>query len=199
MIKNKSITFLGAIILGLIVFFFFFKNEKITHPQKSMEEIYIDKVSVPIMDDFQDSIYQKLLQLTIQDSSSIQVTFKELFGLNAKNIFSVDKAILDYSFPCKDFPDASILSELGYCQYILIEDERDSLYFFRGSCEYDLLNFSESFDKTWFQLENPVEKNLINDTLLIKNVTWTDSTNMIFIEPLIHNNFKNDCQSFVNR
>lgn len=168
--KNKLI-YISAFILLLILVF---KVIDILSPvcdAACQERRYGEMTDLGIYNNYRLQFYKNLELLMLKDGESRDIKVKQLFGDDIKQVIVIDRLTLDYSKKCDELHLNAILKNKDYCQVLIIEYKNKDYGYLIGSCEYDLMGFTKSYDKIGFYLKEKAQYLLPEDTLTIEHST----------------------------
>jgi hypothetical protein len=195
-IEKKKLSIVLIIVGIAFITLFYMPNNKTTIKQTD-EEFYNSLLYVKEVDSLQKAVSSNLLKMKIKEDKPVETTFRELTGLSTNKIFIVDRMVIDYSKPCDGLINTACLVDKEPCQFALIKAKDKSLFYLRGSCDYDLFNLAANyagFDKLCFNLKYPIEEINDNDKLVISIQSKNEKVPHFFIEPKIHTESKVVCE-----
>jgi hypothetical protein len=182
--KNKLIYAIAIIVVTLFIIGFIVNKYAPFASDKTLEQRYKERLLLGKGDELQEEVTKKIKSFELKDEGTKEITFEALTGLDIEKIFIVDRMIMDYSVPCPEFVNTDLLKDKEYCQYALILDKQGITHYIRGSCNYDLLGFSQSYDTIGFDMAHPIEEFKKGSVFIITRSTIARME--YTIEPKIH-------------
>jgi hypothetical protein len=172
--------FLSLALAGLVLYLFGPRDGK----SPSEKSQFNDLVQLPNNGGLQDSVLTQLNRLHLPDGGTQTVELRRLVGVDFEKMYLIGQLEVDYNLPCPDLPQAMPLADKGVCQFGVIYQKDGSAAYLRGSCAYDLMNLTRSFDEMGFALDYRAE--VVRPTDKVKITYSTPDRPFYTIEPVVH-------------
>lgn len=152
---------------------------------------FIDQVQLPRNAGLQDSVLAHLKRLHLPDGGTQTVELRRLVGREFEKMYLVSEMEIDYALPCPDLPQAVVLANKEFCQFGVMYQQDGAACYLRGTCAYDLMNLSRSFDAMGFALKHRVE--VVRPTDQVRVTYSTQNGLPYLIEPVVHRQVVLNC------
>ena len=172
---------------GLLLYLFGPSDGK----NRSQESSFNRQVQLPQNGGLQDSVLAHLKQLHLPDGGSQTVELRRVVGREFEKMYVVSEMEIDYARPCPDLPQTLVLANKEFCQFGVIYQRDGAASYLRGTCAYDLMNLSRSFDAIGFALEHRVE--VVRPTDQVRVTYSTQNGLPYLIEPVVHRQVVLNC------
>ncbi len=193
--NKKLVRVLGA--LGLLLFLalvglLFYVFGPRDGQNGSGESDFHDQVQLPQNGGLQEAVLANLKRLHLPDGGTQTVELRRVVGFDFAKMYVVSEMEIDYSIPCPDLPQALALANKEFCQFGVIYHHDGAASYLRGTCAYDLMNLSRSFDAMGFALDHRVEVIRPSDRV---RITYPTQNGLPYlIEPVVHRQVVLNCR-----
>ncbi|SET34411.1 hypothetical protein [Hymenobacter actinosclerus] len=179
LLVSIGLIFLITLALGGLYIFSLIDGKNV-----SQESSFNDQVKLPNNGGLQDSVLTRLKRLNLPDGGTQTVELHRVVGFEFEKMYVISEMEIDYALPCPDLPQGLPLARKGFCQFGVIYKKDGAAIYLRGTCAYDLMNLSHSFDEMGFLLEHRVEVVLPTDKV---KITYSTQNGLPYlIEPVTH-------------
>ena len=176
-----AIGLLALIALGGLLFYLFGPRDG---KNRSEESKFNDQIQLPRNGGLQDSVLAHLKRLHLPNGGTQTVELRRLVGREFEKMYVVSEMEIDYALPCPDLPQALVLANKEFCQFGVLYQRDGAASYLRGTCAYDLMNLSRSFDAIGFALEHRVE--VVRPTDQVRVTYSTRNGPPYLIEPVVN-------------